>query len=148
MSKPLPSPIAELKDEIGSLADDFKEMAALRWQLARLEGREAAYLAKRLGIGLALAAVAVLAALPVLCVAAAWWLGEVTNLSSTGWLLIFGLGLLLGGVAGGYLAWRHFRRRFTGIRQTLEELREDLVWLEEWAGRREARASADEDRAT
>jgi hypothetical protein len=54
------------------------------------------------------------------------------GLSFVQWLLIFGLGLLLGGAAGGYLAWRGFRRRFVGIERTPEELREDGVWLHQW----------------
>ena len=135
MSEPARSPIGDLKDEIGSLADDLKELASLRWQLARLEGREAAGLVKRLAIVLAVAAVAGLTALPVLCVAAAEWLEGVTDVSSTGWLLIFGLALLLVGIVGGTLAWRRFRRRFVGMQESLEELREDLVWLKEWAVR-------------
>ena len=36
-------------------------------------------------------------------------------------------------LAAGYCAWRRFRRRFIGLRETLEELREDLVWLQEKA---------------
>jgi hypothetical protein len=33
------------------------------------------------------------------------------------------------------LAWsarRRYRREFTGLRETLEELREDMEWLREW----------------
>jgi len=135
MSEPARSPIADLKDEIGSLAGDLRELASLRWQLARHEVRAAAGLAKRLAIVLAVAAVAALTALPLLCVAAAGWLEGVTDVSSTGWLLILGAGLLLGGVVVGALAWRRFRRRFLGMQESLEELREDLVWLKEWAAR-------------
>ena len=54
--------------------------------------------------------------------------GDVTR---GGWLLIFAGGLLIFAVAGGYLAWRHFCRRFVGLQETLEELHEDLVWLGE-----------------
>ena len=62
-----------------------------------------------------------------------------------GWLLIFAGGLLILAVAGGYLAWRRFRRRFIGLRETLEELREDLLWLrEEGGGRGRRRRMNDE----
>ena len=45
-----------------------------------------------------------------------------------GWLLIFAGGLLILALSGGYLAWRRFWRRFTGLRETMEELREDMLW--------------------
>jgi hypothetical protein len=49
------------------------------------------------------------------------------------------LGLLTAAALVGWLAWRRFRRQFTGLEETLEELREDLVWLQEWSrgGQRE-----------
>ena len=53
-----------------------------------------------------------------------------------GWLLIFGAGLLLLSGLGSYLAWRRFRRKFIGLRETLEELREDTTWLHEWSGKK------------
>ncbi len=59
-----------------------------------------------------------------------------------GWLLIFGAGLLLSAVASALLAWRRFCRRLVGLQETLEELREDLIWLRE--GRNEKAANTDE----
>ena len=54
-----------------------------------------------------------------------------------GWVpILAGVSLL----AGGILAWtgyRRFRRDFHGFRQSLAELREDVDWLQEWAGRGE-----------
>lgn len=131
--------LADVKDEIGSLAVDLREMAALRFELARLEFRAAAGQMKRLAIVLLVAGVLAVSALPILAVGAAElllaegdrWLG----ISRGGWLLLFGCGLLLGGVAGGYLVWRRFRRHFAGMEQTLEELREDVAWLKEWTRR-------------
>lgn len=134
MSEPKRPLVADVKDEIGSLAADLKKMAALRWQLARLELGAAVVPVKRLAITLLVAAALVLTALPILAVGAAelldGWL-----MSCTGWLLIWGFGLLIGGGATGYLAWRRFRRRFALMEQTLEELREDVVWLRQWAGK-------------
>ncbi len=126
------SPLADLKGEIASLGADAKEMAALRLELARLEVRTAAAQAKRLAIGLAVAAVMLLGALPILAVAAAEQLDGRLGIATAGWLAIFGLVLLIGGAACGYRAWRCFRRGFAGIEQTLEELREDAVWLKQW----------------
>ena len=51
------------------------------------------------------------------------------GIAGAGWLAIFGFGLLATGSATGWFAWRRFRRRFIGLQQTREELREDLAWL-------------------
>ena len=130
---------AGLQRELGSLAADLKEMATLRWQLALLEWQAAVGQVKRVSIALLAVGVMALSALPILAVGAAelllseeeHWLG----ISRGGWLMIFGFGLLAGAAAGGWLLWRRFRRRFLGMEQTLEELREDLVWLKEWTRR-------------
>ena len=50
------------------------------------------------------------------------------------WLLVFAAGLLAAALAGSLLAWRRFRHRFVGLEETLEELREDLLWLREKQG--------------
>ena len=81
------------------------------------------------------AIVLAIAALPVLVVCLADVLDGRAGIHRGGWLLIFGGGLLLLAVAGGYLAWRRFRRKFVGLRETLEELREDMLWLQEKSGR-------------
>jgi protein-S-isoprenylcysteine O-methyltransferase Ste14 len=140
MTRPTRPLLAELRDEIGSLEADLRQMVVLRWQLARLEVQTAVRQIKRLSMVLLIFAVMVLSAVPVLAVAAAGSLAarEGGAISFVQWLLIFGLGLLIGGAAGGYLAWRRFRRSFVGIEQTLEELREDGVWLREWVGGGEA----------
>ena len=118
-----------LGDEIGSLGADLREMAALRWELARLEVGEAIGNLKRLAMVLSAAAVMVITALPLLAAAAGEALAGRLGMGRVGWLLIFGAGLLVGGLATGYLAWRRFRRRFAGVEQTLEELHEDVAWL-------------------
>jgi protein-S-isoprenylcysteine O-methyltransferase Ste14 len=144
MIRPEQPPLAEVKEEIGSLVADSRRMIALRWQLARLELRAAAGTIKRLSIGWLVCAVMALSGVPLLLAAAAEQLQGRLGIPFAGWLLIFGLVLLCGGAAGGYLAWRRFRRRFTGIEETLEELREDLVWLREWAGQEdESRPAGD-----
>jgi hypothetical protein len=122
----------ELREELGRLGADLREMAALRWQLARLELAADLRTLKRLAVLLVVAGAMTLAALPVLACWAAELLAGRLHVGRAGWLLIFGLGLLLGGAAVGYLAQRWFRSRFTGLEQTREELSEDLVWLGEW----------------
>ena len=126
--------LADAKAEFARLAADLSEMAGLRRQLAMLEARAAAGSLKRLSIVLAVAAVLGLTALPVLVVWAAGLLDGRLGIPEAGWLLIFGLGLSTLSILLGYLGWRRFRRDFVGMEQTLEELREDAVWLREWAG--------------
>jgi len=133
MSEPRKGPADKVRREIGSLAADMREMASLRWELARLELESAIGSIKRLAIAAVMAGLMVLCALPILVVGLAEGLDGWLGVSRLGWLLIFGLTLLTGGLAGGTLAWRYFRRRFTGFEQSLEELREDLVWFEEQA---------------
>ena len=135
--------LADLKREIGSLGVDLHESIELRWRLAQLEWESDIRLAKRLGVVLAIVLILVLTALPVLAVCLAevcdGWLG----IPDTGWLAIFGFVLLFGGAAGGYAAYRHFRRSFLGFEQTLEELREDMVWLREWTKSGEQQAAGE-----
>ena len=129
--------LADAKEEIARLGADLQEMARLRWQLVRLEWQAGIGSVKRLAIALAVAVTMASTALPILAVWAAELLGQRTGLTRSGWLLIFGLGLLSGAALTGWLAWRGFRRRFVGLEETLEELREDAVWFREWAGRGE-----------
>ena len=119
----------EVKDELGSLGAEAREMLRLRWDLAELELRSDARLIGRSAVVLAIAALMALTALPVLAVSVAEMLDGLLGVSRTGWLLMTGLGLLAGGSAAACLVWLHFRRRFIGLEQTLEELREDALWV-------------------
>ena len=127
--------LAELRDEIASLVAELREMLALRWQLAWLELRTDLGSILRLAAVLALVLLMGLTALPLLAASLAALLDGCLGLSAAGWLAAFGFGLLAVGGLGGYAAWRRFRSRFIGLEQTLEELREDAVWLREWQGR-------------
>ena len=132
--------LADLKEEVSRAGSELGEMARLRWQLARLELNESIAQVKRLAIVLAVAAVMALTALPVLVV----WAAETVALHTDdspfpahGWMLIFASALLLIAGLGGFLAYRRFRRQFTGLEQTIEEVREDLIWLRDWVGQEE-----------
>jgi hypothetical protein len=137
MSKPEKPLLDDMKEEVRSLAGHVTEMAQLRWQLAQTEFRSDFAAAKRLAIWLAVAVVMTLSALPLLLASACEMLDGFLDISRAGWLLIFGLGLLSSAAMLGFMAWRHFRRRFTGMQESLEELHEDAVWLKEWTGRNE-----------
>ena len=121
----------------GAAAADVRQLLALRWQLARLEFQLSARTLKRLVVAMAAAGVMALVSLPLWLV----WLAETLDgrlgISRAGWLVIFALALTVGAAAVALLAWRGFRRRFAGLAETLEECREDLVWLREWLGKTE-----------
>jgi uncharacterized membrane protein YqjE len=123
--------LADLRDELAALGGELREMAAARWQLARLELEADRQTLRGLVLAWLIALLMALTALPVLVVCLAETLADWRNVPRSVWLLGFGLGLLVFALLGGYLAWRRFRRRVVGLQETLEELREDLVWLRE-----------------
>ncbi len=129
-----PLGLAEVGRQLGQLAADAREMLALRWKLARLELRDAVESMRRLAVALAVAAVFIMTGLSSLVVACAESLDRHLGMSREAWLTAFGLGLLGLGILLGFLAWWTFRRRFTAMQESLEEIREDLVWLSEWTG--------------
>jgi hypothetical protein len=132
MSNPTERPLlADVRRELGSLGTELREMAAARWQLARLEIEADVRSAKRLVVAWLLAAVMLLTALPVAAVGLAEALDGCQGVSRIGWLSIFAAALFVFAIAGVYFAWRRFRRNFLGLRETLEELREDAVWFGE-----------------
>lgn len=132
MAEPDRPLLDQLRQEITGLGSELQQMAALRWQLARLEVEADLRHVRGLAIGLAAAGTAGVAAVALLCVALAelmeTWLGG----SRAGWLAILAAVLVLGAALAGWLAWRTFRRRFIGLQESLEELREDAEWIGEW----------------
>ena len=137
MSRPQRPLLADLQQTLGSLSGELGQMVELRCRLARLELESDAREAKWLSAAWLAAGTAILTALPLVAVGMADQLDGRLALSRSGWLLAFAALLLAAGAGLGLGAWRRFRRRFTLLRQTREELREDLLWLEEWRGRKE-----------
>ena len=135
MNDPAKRPLlADIRVELDAVAGELREMAAARWELARLELEADLRSVKRLAIAGLVAAVMALMALPLLAMCLADVLDGYGNIVRAGWLLIFGVGLLLTAVAVVLFARWRFRRRFVGLQETLEELREDLLWLRETGG--------------
>ena len=126
--------LADLRAGLGAMGGELREMAALRWKLARLELQADVRSASRLAIAWLAAAVMATTSLPLAVVCLAEALDGRGQITRCGWLLIFAATLLLLAIVGGYFAWRRFRRRFVGLQETLDELREDLVWLRESFG--------------
>jgi uncharacterized membrane protein YqjE len=131
MSSPDRTMLADLKAELRGLTADVSEMLQSHWELARLEIQSDIAHLKRLAFVWGAAAVMALTSLPLLATCVAEALDGRLGVARRGWLLIFGLSLLCTAVIGGYGAWFWFRRRFVGLKQTLDELREDLVWMKE-----------------
>lgn len=128
---------AGIKDETSRLRSDFAELLRVRWRLGRLEVQTAAHSAKRLAVGAIVALLLVLVSLPVLVVALAKALDGVLHVAFAGWLAIFGFGMLCFAAGLAWFRYRRFRAEFVGLEQSIEELREDVLWLEErLAGRR------------
>ncbi len=124
MNDPTKRPLlADIRAELDALAAEFREMAAARWELARLELQADLRSAKRLAIVGVVAALMALTALPLLAVCLADLLDGHGHIARAGWLLIFGASLLLLAVGIVLLAVRRFRRRFVGLQETLEEAR-------------------------
>jgi hypothetical protein len=132
MTDPTDKPLLDdLRVELRALGAEAREMAAARWELARLEIASDLRSAKRLAVCWLVTGLLVLAVLPLLLVALADALGGCGGIARGGWLLIIAAGTLALAAGGGYLAWRCFLRNFLGLRETLEELREDLLWVKE-----------------
>ena len=132
MSDPTDKPLLDdLRTELGELGGELREMAVARWELARLELQADLRSVVRLAIVWLAALLMVLTALPLFVVSLAQAIDGKADIPSSGWLLIFAGALLLLALGGSYFAWRRFRRRFIGLEETLEELREDMLWLKE-----------------
>jgi len=132
--KPL---FAGVKAEAARLKSDIVSLSQLRWQLARLEASAAARSLRRLTVVLTAAVLAVLVAVPLLLVALAEALDGRLGVPRWVWLLALGVGLLLTAALAAWTRWRRFRQEFVGFEQTIEELREDVVWLRERFAKRE-----------
>jgi hypothetical protein len=131
--------------DLRQLFADLNELAGARRRLAELEIRADIATSKRFAWRAGIGAVLGLAGLPVLVVFFAQLLHArwpVGTSSVNAWgpilagLLIF-FGLIL--VWAGY---RRLRCDFLGLRQSLEEFREDVQWLHEWTGERDESNSA------
>lgn len=135
--------LGELREEFSGMADELGQLATLRLRLAEIELRESAQTTKRFALCAIASLVLILTSLPVLVVALATWLGEVTPLSAMACNAILGLFLAFAGATALWFSWRRFRRDFRGLEQSVEELREDLVWLKEWTGKHEPNTACD-----
>ena len=126
--------LSGLRDELGSVAGDVAESLKLRLELAQLELADDYRSGKRLAIVLLVALVLLLTSLPLFVVSLADVLDGFGQISRAGWLVIFAALLILTAASSVFFAWRRFRRNLVGLQETIEELREDLLWLRDWTG--------------
>ena len=124
--------------EARQLASDALEMLEMRRELAELEIRHDTRVGKRLAITGGAGAILVITSLPLLLTSLAHGLSMWTRLSAANWVLILGGFSLLLGAGIGWAAFQRFRSDFTGLKSTLAELNEDMVWLREWTQTQEA----------
>jgi len=120
--------------EARALREQFAAFLATRVELAKIEVQVAIRQSIRFAIWIAIVLVMLLTALPLWLVAAADLLAEWTPLARVTWLAVFALGLMLAAAAVGRWAWATFRRQFVGLEESIGELREDVLWLQEWLG--------------
>ncbi len=145
MNSPHGPLLADLQAELRGLAADIGEILQLHGQLAWLEIQADLGRLKRLALIWGVAAVMALTALPLMATYLAETLDGRLGIVRETWLLIFGLTLLITAAISAYGGRLWFRRRFVGLEETLEELREDLEWLKEGVrGKRQGQGKNDE----
>jgi uncharacterized membrane protein YqjE len=120
----------------GTLSE-LREMFGLRSQLAQAEIRSDPAATRRLAIVGGFGLIAVLIGLPLLVSVVTARIDEALQLgfpwvSVTVAVALLGIGLLVG-----WAAWRRFRFEFLGLRDSLQEIQEDLIWLRDRFGAEE-----------
>ncbi len=135
------SVLADVQHEATSLAGELRTMCQLRWQLAQLELQSDAVALRRLAVGLIVGGLMILTSLPLWANWAIELLQRWSGVPRSIWLVEFAGVLLVLGIVLAWFSWRRFRRERVMLRETLEELREDIIWLEEWIGRSKRQGS-------
>ena len=115
------------------IAGELARAIQLRRDLADLEISHDRALLKRFLLVGGLSVAIVLSGVPLLLTAIALGLSQVTEVGLAGWLIFFGAVLVVPGTVALVLAIRKLRSEFCGLQNTRAELREDLVWVREWA---------------
>lgn len=132
-----------LRGELREFGDELAELAGARWQLLRLELDDARRVSLRLAISLSVFAMLASAGCTLLLAALGDRLDGVWGIARWGWFGLASLTLLILSGLGLAMALRRFRREFVGLRDSLEELHEDAVWVREWFDLARSRSSGD-----
>jgi uncharacterized membrane protein YqjE len=129
---PLFSP---LRDELKGLSAELLEAISLRRQLATIELQNDLRASAWLLATIVAAVLVLLVGFSILAVSVSLWLDAVYPIEPVSWTGVFGAGFVLFALMTLLFGWKRFQSRFTALEQTREELREDVVWLNEWLGR-------------
>lgn len=139
MPEPVHAGVSGLADDLRSAWSEVSQMLALRRELVESELRSDLTAARRFAIVATLCAVLAVVGLAVFAVAGAAYADRRYGFEVP-WISLSTGGLLLAlGLLGALVSWFRFRRSLLLLEQSRAELKEDLLWLEEWLGR------ADED---
>ena len=125
-------------EEWGRLFSDLVDLLVLRRQLAELVVCNDLRQIKRLGIFGGLGLTQCLVGMAVLAVLAGslidQWIATTTIPGPRPWgSLCLGVVLILSGLETLRRSWNRFQREFSGLKESIAELREDAVWLREWS---------------
>ena len=119
-------------NQSGSVSQ-LRELLDARLALARLEVQRDIAQSKRLGIVAGAGAVVTIIGLTFLSLVLAGYLAALTQTDPLWWQFGFGIVMVIAGGSAIHFGWRTFRREFSGLSETLDELREDQRWLGEVA---------------
>jgi len=144
MAEPPQAGITGLADDLRGAWTEAARMLALRRALAESELRNDLAAARVFAIVAGACLVLAVAGVAVLAVAAATYVDRLYGFDVPWVTIVTGAVLLLGGLLVGLLSWIRFRRNLLLFEQSRAELKEDLLWLEEWLGRAADNMEADE----
>ena len=122
----------DVRDAGDRLRADVAQALDVRWRLVRLEIGTAAGALRNLSISWVIALWIAASVLPLAALLGAEALSRAAELDRIAALAIVGGGMLLLAGLIASVAWWLFRRRWRGVEQTLEFLREDAEWLNHW----------------
>lgn len=128
------TPTRDAAREFQGLASDLGRLLENRRRLIELEVQDAKSTLRRTAWDGAVALILGVAGLSLLSVAALDRLQGVWGFSREAWGTMGGLGLSLIAIVVARLALLRFRRDFRGLRDSLDELREDVAWLRDEVG--------------
>lgn len=137
--------------EWGRLFSDFVELLTLRRQLAELEVRNDLRQIKRLGVfggvGLTLCLVGMAVLAVLIGSLIDQWIATSTVPRPWG-SLVLGVGFIACGLETLRRSWHRFQRDFSGLKESIAELREDAEWLREWSVSESLKPDTAEDAST
>ena len=124
------SATSETNQSAGHVAQ-LRELFDARVALAKIEVEHDIACSKRLGVIAGIGAVCAIIGLTLLMFVLSESLANWTQTEPLWWRLAFGIVLAGGGGAAIFLGWKTFRREFSALRETRDELREDRDWAGE-----------------